>query len=86
MKAQCRYLTGTNEIPLTAARARELIGKTVTYLRKCDIDYSGRGYYFPRTSLVIGQFKRNLELEYSHNFVSFDNLVELVVKEAHHEQ
>jgi len=43
---KCKHLTGDNIKPGTAAEARKLVGKTVNYLRDCDIDKSGRGYIF----------------------------------------
>jgi hypothetical protein len=47
-----RLLDGENIAPKTAAQARALIGKRVQYLRISDIDYSGRGYFFPRVGVI----------------------------------
>lgn len=80
MSTQCHYLKGANEAPLTAAKARALIGRRVTYLRKCDIDQSGRGYFFPKTGRVIGQYGRLIELDVANNFIRMDRIVELTAE------
>lgn len=49
-------------MPITAAKARGLIGQRVAYLRRCDIDHSGRGYVFPNTGTVNEQSGRNVRI------------------------
>lgn len=58
----CRYLEGENIAPATAAAARKLIGKRVRYLRRGDIDRSGRGYYSPQEGVINGVEGRNILL------------------------
>lgn len=48
-----KYLDGELVPTGTAAERRALVGKWVRYLRSCDIDTSGRGFYFPRYGLVL---------------------------------
>jgi hypothetical protein len=74
-------LEGTSVLPLTAQRARDLIGKEVQYLRKCDIDWSGRGYYFPRSGVVHAQIGRNIAIGTPDNFIYFSSIAEMVLKE-----
>lgn len=42
---------------------KSLIGKKVKYLRKCDIDNTGRGYSFPKVGLVEGIIKNNIIID-----------------------
>jgi hypothetical protein len=48
-----RYLDGPRVPFQTAADRKALVGKTIRYLRPCDIDRSGRGYFFPRVATVV---------------------------------
>lgn len=76
-------LTGKNIAPLSTADAKKLIGKRITYLRECDIDRSGRGYFFPRSGIVAGVFRRNLAIDDPSNFIgSLSSFVEVVVDEG----
>lgn len=34
-------------------------GRMVRYLRNCDIDKSGRGYFFPRYGVIHGVYRNN---------------------------
>lgn len=73
------YLTGKLITPRTAKEARALIGKRVTYLRKADIDYSGRGLFFPRTGTIKAVFRKNIALDDEGNFELYmPDLVEMV--------
>jgi len=76
----CKFLHGENVAPLNAAKARQLKGHRIEYLRRGDIDWSGRGYFFPRFGLVIGYMERNLEIDDPHNYYSFGSFVEVVDK------
>lgn len=49
---QCRYLSGARLDISTIVKRFALVGKTVRYLRKCDIDRSGRGYFFPKVGMI----------------------------------
>lgn len=48
-----RYLDGPIVPFRTAADRKALVGKTIRYLRRSDIDRSGRGYFFPRVGKVV---------------------------------
>lgn len=73
-------LEGTSLLPLRAKAARALVGKRVCYLRRRDIDRSGRGYYFPRSGFVDSVLGRNIEID--GNYVYFGDLVEMVLEEG----
>ena len=76
-------LTGTNLAPLTTKKARELIGKKITYLRTFDIDQSGRGYFFARSGIVADVYKGNLAVDDKNNFIgTLKSFVEVVVDEG----
>ena len=76
-------LTGKNIAPLNSAAAKKLIGKRITYLRECDMDRSGRGYFFPRGGVVADVFRGNLAIDDSSNFIgSLRSFVEVVVDEG----
>lgn len=74
-------LEGSSVLPLTAKKARALIGKQVTYLRRCDIDRSGRGYFFPQSGEVFDQIGRNIAIGSPDNFIYFSSIAEMVLKE-----
>ena len=61
--AENKYLKGENIAPRNVADARRLIGKRVRYLKKGDIDRSGRGYFFPKTGIVTAVHGRNIEFD-----------------------
>jgi hypothetical protein len=64
----------------TAADARKLIGKRVEYLRDCDIDKSGRGYFFPRYDTVAEVHGRQIIFG-NGNSTGIRDIVELVIME-----
>jgi hypothetical protein len=71
-------LGGENIKPKTAKEARALIGKTVKYLQKSDIDKSGRGYFFPQVGTIAGVLRKEIAMDSPSNFiVSISNLVEM---------
>lgn len=73
-----RYLTG-EQIPFRAIEARRsLVGKGITYLRHTDIDKTGRGYYFPRTAIVVAAHGRQMLLD-NGNSISVSDLFEVVL-------
>jgi hypothetical protein len=67
---------------MKAAVAKSLYGKKVEYLLACDIDQSGRGYFFPRYGVVRGQFGRNIQI--GESWLCFNELIELVEITAAH--
>lgn len=73
-------LEGASLLPLRANAARSLVGQRVRYLRRRDIDRSGRGYFFPRSGLVESVLGRNIEID--GNYVHFGELVEMVLEEG----
>ncbi len=62
----------------TAEDRKKLVGKVIKYLRQCDIDKSGRGYFFPRVDVVIDAKGRQLILS-NWDSLSAGDLVELVI-------
>ena len=75
---KCRYLDG-DAVPFrTAAQRKALVGKRIEYLRSCDIDCSGRGYFFPRIGIVESASGVALYLENGSD-VHRSDLVELRV-------
>ena len=58
-----RFLEGEQAPFRTAAERKRLVGKVIRYLRSCDIDRSGRGYFFPRVDIVVSAAGLNLFLE-----------------------
>lgn len=78
----CNYLNGENLSLKTAKQARMYIGKEVEYLCKCDIDRSGRGYFFPKKGIIVDVSGRDIAIDTKHNFViHLSDLVEMVVIE-----
>lgn len=61
----------------TVADRRKLIGHAITYLRKADIDRSGRGLFFPRFAVVRDVQGKNFFLDNGEVLWASD-LVELV--------
>lgn len=75
-----RYLDGDQAPFKTIADRKKLVGKNVRYLRKGDIDRSGRGYFFPKSGYVVGAKGNNIEFE-CYNDVSKSDIVEIVIIE-----
>jgi hypothetical protein len=71
------YLEGQNITPRSTKEAKMLIGKHVQFLRKCDIDRSGRGYYFPRTGVIEDVNGKNL-IMHNGDAIYLSDLVEMV--------
>ena len=74
------YLEGENIKPSYNKDAKKLIGKSVEYLRSCDIDKSGRGYYFPRRNKIVDVIGRQLIFENSDS-VYFNDIKEMIIIE-----
>lgn len=73
------YLSGANRKPHNGTDARALVGAHIKYLRKADIDHSGRGYFFPRAGDVVGVSRRGLSIDHEDNVVTWQELVEVEV-------
>lgn len=81
MSGNC--LDGVNLAPLNAKKAKALIGKRITYLRRSDIDRSGRGYFFPQKGVVTAVEGKNIAIDDPNNFVClYTELVEVVLSES----
>jgi hypothetical protein len=73
------YLEGESIKPSNSAEAKKLIGTRVQYLRKCDIDRSGRGYVFPQYGTLAGVRRNNLAFNSPENWnCTLNDLVEMV--------
>lgn len=69
---------GTDIRPKNAKEARKLIGKIVEFLRREDIDRSGRGYYFPRRGKIVEVLGRNIAIDSPGNFIiHLNDLIEM---------
>lgn len=80
MGKACVYLKGDNLAPLNAAKAKSLLGKKITFLRRSDIDRSGRGYFFPQSGVVSAVVGRNIAINDPNNFVClYSEFVEVVL-------
>lgn len=75
-----RYFEGETAPFYSIAQRRRLVGKTIRYLRDCDIDKSGRGYLFPKVGHVVEAYGVQLILEGGNSVVRGD-LVEVQVIE-----
>ena len=74
----CSYLEGENIAPATAADARKLIGKRVEFLRRQDIDRSGRGLFFPRRGTIAAVHGREIAIDHPENFtIHLNSLVDM---------
>ena len=71
-------LEGVNITPGTSAAAKALVGKRITYLRRSDIDRSGRGYYFPRGGTVVAAKGRNIAIDDEWSWFPLSDFVEMV--------
>lgn len=56
---------------------KNLIGKEVIYLRRADIDYSGRGYFFPRIGKITDARYRTVTMN-QYDYYQLDSFVEMV--------
>jgi hypothetical protein len=71
-----KFLEG-EQLPFrTAADRRKLVGKFIRYLRRGDIDRSGRGYFFPRSGWV--EYAKGRFLMMDNTDVQVSELVEVV--------
>lgn len=75
-----RYFENGKDFPSSTNEARKLIGKAITFLRKEDIDRSGRGYFFPRQGKIIDVFGKQACFE-NQEWVGFSDIVEYMENE-----
>ena len=75
----CKLLDGENIVPGNRREALMLVGKRVKYLRRSDIDHSGRGYIFPREGRVQSVHGKNIQIDDDWEYLSsFVEMVELL--------
>lgn len=67
-----------NLIPVKYTSLKKVIGQKIKYLKKSDIDRTGRGYYFPRNGTIVSVKGKNIELE-SGDWLYFDQIEEIVL-------
>lgn len=70
------YLVGEH-IKIDTKTLKELIGCRIEYLRECDIDKSGRGFFFPRTGTISEIYRKHIVIE-NGDFISFSSLREII--------
>ena len=75
------YFDGETSPFKTAADRKKLIGQNIRYVRECDIDRSGRGFFFPRFDFVEGAKGRNIFLS-NGSVLSAGDLVEVQIVPA----
>ena len=73
------YLDGENIKPASNSEAKGMIGISVVFLRSCDIDKSGRGYFFPRRGVIEGVSGQNIII--NGDYISLSDLMEVVKDE-----
>lgn len=67
-------------IPLFSIRdVKPFIGRSVIYLRHCDIDKSGRGYFFPQYGTIERCHGRNVQI--NDQWYGLSQLSEMVLRE-----
>lgn len=76
-----RYFDGETAPFRTAADRKALVGKHIRYVRHCDIDKTGRGYFFPRIDTVVEATGTNLIFD-NGSSVARGDLVEVQVIES----
>lgn len=80
-----RYFEGEIAPFQTISQRRALVGKTIRYLRDCDIDKSGRGYLFPKIGRVVEAYGVQLIFD-NGDSVTRGDLVEVqVIGDTPHE-
>jgi hypothetical protein len=70
------YLEGEH-IKIDTKILKELVGSKVKYLRECDIDKTGRGYFFPRFGTISEIFRKHIVFE-NGDFEPFSSMREIV--------
>lgn len=75
-----KMLKGIDVKPSCNADVRKLIGKRVKYLCKCDIDRSGRWYFFPRHNTITEAYRKNIIFA-TGDSIYISDLVEMVLDE-----
>lgn len=62
LKTIMNYLEGT-QLKKRTPILRKYIGQKVQFLTFCDIDTSGRGYFFPRSGVITDVKGRNIFID-----------------------
>lgn len=57
------YLDNGKYFPRTAKDIKSLLGKNIEYLLKIDVDRSGRGFFFPKETVIIETYGKNVKFE-----------------------
>jgi FKBP-type peptidyl-prolyl cis-trans isomerase 2 len=57
------FLKNGKYFPKSPKEAKELLGKKIRFLENCDIDKSGRGYFFPQEGVVTEIIGRNIFID-----------------------
>lgn len=66
-----------NHIDISIIEVKKNIGKKVTYLTSRDIDYSGRGYFFPRIGTIQGTYRRSIIID--EEYIPINSMKEIVL-------
>lgn len=64
------------DFPRYTDEIKKLIGKTIRYLRNCDIDKSGRGYYFPKYGTIVEVKGHDIRIDETNDWVYSKDIVE----------
>lgn len=72
-----KYLEGQKLDLSSINKRKQLVGKFVSYLRKCDIDRTGRGLYFPRFGEIVSVSGKNIELD-NGSWLYVSDIIEMV--------
>ena len=64
-------------LPTTTAEAKELIGRRIVYLRRADVDHTGRGYFFPRFGKVVGARYKTIMMDNGDSY-AINSFVEMI--------
>lgn len=75
MNALNRMLGGENIAPRTKKEAEALTNTRVRYLRTCDIDRSGRGYFFPQVGVIERAIGREVVID--GDYIPLKSIVEM---------
>jgi hypothetical protein len=57
---------------------KKFIGKELIYLFSKDIDYSGRGYIYPRKGILTEIYRKQIDFNHQQDFQPISSLIEVV--------
>jgi hypothetical protein len=63
-KGNIMFFENGKSFPRYSNEVKMLIGKKIKYLRDCDIDKSGRGYFFPQLGTIMEVKGKNVRIDY----------------------